>query len=373
MDKYSDLFPVSKQTVYLKNAAQAPLNARSERALLNYIQLESTDINARPSTREPIRALLAELLGGAPADYALTSSTGAGISLVAAGLSLQPGDNVVLPSGEHWNNSFPWLRLQEFGVEVRLVAPDQNNRVSIEAMAQQVDNKTRVVGTTAVRFDTGYRANLKALSKLAHSVDALLVVDGIQCAGANSLNVVDDGVDILACGGFKWLLGMAGTGFLYLNKRARARVRPLAPGMFAAAHNFETLTYHDDARQYETGSLAHALFHSWAEGLLLLNEIGIPAIQAKNFILTDRILSGFKNLPVQVLSPHQNQQERSAILAFTAGKININKAISEMLEQQNILLSFRGDSLRVSPNFYNTEAEIDRFLDALEHAFHQSE
>ncbi|MBL4629949.1 MAG: aminotransferase class V-fold PLP-dependent enzyme [Paraglaciecola sp.] len=371
MSKYSDLFPVSKEAIYLMNAAQAPLNIRSERALISYLRLASTDIRALPSTREPIRILLSELLGGAPSDYALTASTGAGISMVAAGLSLQSGDNVVMPADEHWNNTFPWLRLASFGVEIRLVEPDKFNRISVEAMAQQVDHKTRVVGTTAVRFDTGYRADLKALSKLAHSVDALFVVDGIQCAGPHVLNVVDDGIDILACGGFKWLLGMPGTGFLYLSKAARERVKPVAPGMFAAEHNFETLHYHDDARQYETGSLAYALFHGWSEGLRLLKEVGISEIQAKNLILTDRILSGFKNLPVQVLSPHQYEEERSAILSFTAGNKNYNRAISEQLEKQNILISFRGDNLRVSPNFYNTEVEIDHFLSALEQAIHQ--
>ena len=363
--QYSDLFPVTKHSTYLMNAAQSPLNTRSEEALQSYLHLAATDLKARPSVREPIRQSLSALLGGKPEDYALTSSTGAGISIVAAGLNLSPGENVVLPAGEHWNNTFPWLRLQDQGIEVRFVEPDADNRVSSEAIAQRVDANTRVIATTAVRFDTGFRADLKAISKLANDCDALFVLDGIQCAGAHSTNVEQDGIDVLACGGFKWLLGMAGTGFLYVNERARDRISPVLPGMFAAKHDFKHLSYHDDARQYETGSLAYSLFHGWQAGLDLLQEVGVPKIQKRNLTLTDQIQSGLHALNFRILSPHDHPDERSAIISFTMGSSDANKQCAEKLEARGILVSHRGDSLRVSPNFYNTAEEVDRFLDML--------
>ncbi|MCX7560703.1 aminotransferase class V-fold PLP-dependent enzyme [Sulfitobacter sp. F26204] len=359
------LYPVTQNSTYLLNAAQSPLNLRSRAALDQYLDWASTETDARPEVREPLRRLLSGLLGGRPNDYAITTSTGTGISTVAAGMSWQAGDNVVLPAGEHWNSTFPWFNLSTQGVETRTVPPAADNRVSPEAMAAQVDDRTRVISVTAVRFDTGFRADLREFAKLAQAHDALLVVDGTQCAGANVMNVIDDGIDVLCCGGFKWLMGLAGTGFMYVNQRAQDRIAPVSPGMFAAKHSFTELDFHQDARRYETGTIAYTLMHGWAAGLALLAEIGIDNIATRNRALTDRIITGLKDTKQRILTPVAHPQERSAIVAFTAGDDGANKAIFDTLQKANVQLSLRHGSLRVSPNFFNTETEIDRFLNAL--------
>lgn len=364
-DAVRDLFPITRNYTYLLNAGQSPLNSRSRAALDQYLDWAGCDVNARPEVRAPLRDLLAGLLGGAPRDYAITTSTGAGISTVAAGIEWQTGDNVVQPAGEHWNSTFPWFNLADRGVETRNVLPDANNRVCVEDMAAVVDGRTRVISVTAVRFDTGFRADLRALSKLARAVDALLVVDGTQCAGANVMNVEEDGIDVLACGGFKWLMGLAGTGFLYVNERARARIRPVSPGMFAARHSFSTLEFHEDARRYETGTIAYTLMHGWAAGLGLLTELGIKNIQVRNQMHTDRIITGLSDLNHRILTPFDNPEERSAIVVFSTGDQIKNAAIFDRLADAGVQLSLRYGTLRVSPNFFNTEAEIDHFLSCL--------
>jgi cysteine desulfurase/selenocysteine lyase len=361
-DEVRALFPVTETQTYLMNAAQSPLNTRSHAALESYLDMASVDLDARPSVREPIRDLLAGLLGGKPKDYAVTTSTGTGISTVAAGFAWSDGDNVVLPAGEHWNSTFPWFNLQSRGVTTRTVQTDADNRVLVEDMAVQVDDRTRVISVTAARFDTGFRSDLRSLADLAHAHDALLVVDGTQCAGASKIDVVEDGIDVLACGGFKWLMGLAGTGFMYANEQARALIAPVSPGMFAAEHKFTDLNFHDDARRYETGTLAYTLLHGWAEGLQLLTEIGIENIAVRNLQLTDRLIAGLKDTKQRVLSPVGTPQERSAIVTFTTGSDEANRELFGKLEAAKVKVSHRHESLRVSPNFFNTNAEIDEFL-----------
>lgn len=359
------LFPITQHQAYLMNAGQSPLNTRSRAALDSYLDMASIDLDARPSVREPIRDLLATLLGGKAKDYAVTTSTGTGISTVAAGFAWQEGDNVVLPAGEHWNSTFPWFNLQSRGVTTRTVQPNADNRVLVEDIAAQVDSRTRVISVTAVRFDTGLRSDLRALADLAHAHDAILVVDGTQCAGASEMDVIADGIDVLACGGFKWLMGLAGTGFLYVNERARSLISPVSPGMFAAEHSFTQLSFHDDARRYETGTIAYTLLHGWAAGLGLIADLGIKNIAARNLHLTDRIIGGLKVTKHQILSPVETIQERSAILAFTAGGDGPNKVLFDRLEQAKVKISMRHGSLRVSPNFFNSDSEIDQFLNCL--------
>lgn len=359
------LFPVTERMVFLNNAAESPLNGLVRKRLEEYLDLAAQAPHQRPPARNPVRPILARLLGGQPEEYALVTSTGAGIGLTAAGFAWKHGDNVVVPADEHWNNTFPWLALRDRGVEVRIVPLDADLRVDPARVAAQVDHRTRMVAVAAVRHTTGFRADLPDLSRIAHARGALLVVDGIQAAGAVPLNVDSDGIDVLACGGFKWLLGMPGTGFLYIRQGLWDVIRPTLPGMFSAEDDLDELRWLPGAQRYETGSLPYALFHAWTAGLELLLEIGVPAIQERILALTSRLIEGLRAKGMTLVSPVGSKQERSAILSFTAGSPEANQALFARLTAQDISISLRGGRCRVSPSFYNTEEEIDRFLETL--------
>ncbi|HPH96107.1 MAG TPA: aminotransferase class V-fold PLP-dependent enzyme [Anaerolineaceae bacterium] len=365
MMEIRNFFPVTEKYVFLNNAAESPLCTRVKLKLDEYLAFASEAPQNKPSPRHAVRTALSGLLGGEPRDYALVTSTGVGVGLAAAGYPWQPGDNMVVPADEHWNNTFPWLALREKGVEVRLAPVGADRRVSPETIAGLVDSRTRILATAAVRFDTGFRADLKALSAIAHASGALFLVDGIQAAGVVPLNVVDDGIDLLASAGFKWLLGLPGTGFLYTSSAAREKIRPVLPGMFAAEDSFRELRYFNDARRYETGSIAYSLFYAWTAGLDLLMDLRITNIHARVLALTDRLIAGLPAKRVELVSPVEKPEERSAILSITTGSDEGNKALFERLMAQNIIVALRGGRIRVSPNFFNTEAEIDRFLEAL--------
>ena len=359
------LFPVTETAVFLNNAAESPLNTRVSRRLEEYLELARQAPQDKPPVRESVRITLSEMFGGCPNEYALVTSTGVGVGIAAAGYPWQAGDNLVLPADEHWNNTFPWLALRERGVEVRLVPVGADQRADPDAIAARVDHRTRILAAAAVRFNTGFRADLPRLSQIAHQHGALFLVDGIQGAGVFPLNVQEAGIDILASAGFKWLLGMPGTGFLYVNQTAQEKIRPVLPGMFAAEDNPRELHYFDDARRYETGTLAYALFHAWTAGLELLKEVGVEQIHARVLALTDRIIAGLRARKIEIASPIEKASERSAILAFTMGSQEANKELYKKLMRQKIIVALRDGRIRVSPNFYNNEEEIDRFLAAL--------
>ncbi|MDX9953759.1 MAG: aminotransferase class V-fold PLP-dependent enzyme [Anaerolineae bacterium] len=359
------LFPVTENCVFLNNAAESPLNLRVRQRLDEYLLLASNAPHQKPSVRTAVRTELAGLVGSMPDEIALVTSTGVGVGIVAAGYPWRPGDNIVLPADEHWNNTFPWLALQERGVEVRLVPVDREQRVSPEAIAAQVDQRTRILATAAVRFNTGFRADLKALSAIAHAQGALLMVDGIQGLGVFPIHVQEDGIDILASAGFKWLLGLPGTGFLYVNAKAQEKIKPVLPGMFAAEDDTRELHYFPDARRYETGTIAYAFFHAWIAGLKLLQEVGIPQIHARVLALTDRIIAGLRAKRISIASPVEKASERSAIISFTLETREANQELYRKLTANGVIVAPRDGRLRVSPNFFNTEAEIDRFLDLL--------
>lgn len=359
------LFPVTEKYAFLNNAAESPLNLRFKSRLDEYLDEALHAPQNKPLVRQTVRNQLSSLLGGSPDEYALVTSTGMGISAIAAGYKWNKGDNVVVPSDEHWNNTFPWQALEQKGLDVRFVPVDDDNRINPEKLAALTDKNTKIVAAAAVRFNSGFRSDLKKLADIAHDKGALFMVDGIQASGVVPLNVETDSIDILCNAGFKWLLGMPGTGFLYVNKNVQDLITPILPGMFAADNFSKKLEYFPDARRYETGTIAYPLFYGWTAGLELLQEIGIENIYRRILILTDRIIAGLQDKNISIVTPIDNISERSAILMFTLGSEELNKNLYEKLLSQNIIVTLRGGLIRISPSFFNTEAEIDSFLNLL--------
>lgn len=360
------LFPVTQKYAFLNNAAESPLNLRVQNKLLDYLDIAANAPHTKPQVREDVRVKLSGLLGGHPDEYALVTSTGMGLSMVAAGYNWVKGDNLVVPEDEHWNNTFPWQALAKKGLDVRFVPVDDDKRVNPDKIAALTDKNTKIVSTAAVRFNSGFRTDLKRIGDIAHDRGALLVVDGIQAAGVLPLNVDTDNIDILSSGGFKWLLGMPGTGFLYVNKKVQDLISPTLPGMFAADNYSKELDYYPDARQFETGTIAYPLFHSWTAGLDLLQEIGVENIYKRVILLTDRIIEGLRVRNIEIITPIASTAERSSIIVFTMGSSDANKALYKKLLAQNTIVTLRDGLIRISPSFFNTEGEIDNFLNALD-------
>jgi len=220
-----------------------------------------------------------------------------------------------------------------------------------------------------VSYSSGARCDLPRLSALvkARNAETLLVVDGIQGAGACPVNLALDGVDVYAAGGFKWLLGMPGTGFMWVRAAAQALIAPSAPGMFAADQDVTaTVAYHGDARRYEGGSIAYSLFHAWTAGLAVVRELGVARIHARNLALTARLLGGLAAKPhVRVLSPVAAEGGRSQIVVVTLGGAAANEACVRGLLAAGVVVALRAGNVRIAPNFFNEEAEIDMLLELL--------
>ena len=363
--KIRTLFPVTKEAIYLNSASQSPLNTCVQNKLEAYLKTEITFEGKKGFNRDDIRIPLANLLGGSSEEYALTTSTGIGLGMIAQGIDFKKGDNIIIPEKEHWNNAFPWLHLEKKGVEIRFVKLNKDNSLNPKAIERLIDNKTRVVAVAAVRFNSGFRPNLGEISKIAHAENALFVVDAAQGAGMVPINVDKDGIDIMAGCGFKWLLGMHGTGFLYVSNRVVKMIQPVLPGMYAAHIKYDKLSYYEDARKFETGTLAYSLFTAWSAGLELLLSIGVHTIYEKALENTTLIINGLLKNNYNLITPIKNKEERSAIVHFYANSYEKTNELFSKLKAHKVLVTLQGENIRVSPNFFTTKEEIEVFLSLL--------
>lgn len=369
LSRFRRHFPAAGSVLFLNHASESPLCTPVRERINAYLDIAELDPDAAPVEMDRLKGELARLLGGRAEEYAALPNTATGLGIVAGGYPWEAGDNVVVPAQEYPANVYPWLSLRERGVEVRTVLLDDRLRVDPARVASLVDDRTRVLAVSAVEYLSGFRNDLKALSQIAHAHGALFVVDGIQGAGAVPINVEDEGIDVLAAGGYKWLLGPVGTGFAYYRRSAWDRIKPLLPGSRSSVKGpedsgaeFQLLS---TAQRYETGCLPFSLIHGWTGGLELLSEAGIPQIHAQILSLTDCLIEGLARRGYRVVSSVERQEERSGIVAFSAESLQANQALVKRLAARRVIIALRGGFCRVSPHFYNTLDEMDQFLTAL--------
>ena len=366
------LFPITQRLVYLNHAAVSPLptpTIKATEAQLHDV-FESGSMHFRQwlSVKEEARRLLASLLGARPEQVAFMRNTSDSLSTVANGLRWKAGDNIVTFRHEFPSNIYPWLRLREtHGVEVRMCG-EQNGRVDQEELCNLIDDRTRLVAISQVQFASGFRANIARLAEATRQRDALLVVDVIQGLGVVPTNVEQEGIDVAAGAGHKWLLTPEGVGYLYLSDRARERIEPTLVGWVSVQSpedydNFDQ-PWNRCTLAWETGTGPNALIHGLKASLELLASVGTKRISNYLEELTDYLCERLEGVAYDVVSS-RTPEDKSQIVCIKHRHGLSSMDLYRRLAEQNIITAPRGDRLRIAPHFYNNHEDIDRLLSAL--------
>jgi len=280
-------FPWTADTIYLNNASIGPIPERTRRALDEFTA-KRTAPHLLPD-RELFAGLAAARLGVAqlinadPSEIALATNTGFGLHLAARALPLKAGDTVLLSDKEFPANVYPWLLLREQGIKVEMAHCRPEGWPDEEHLLERLRDPTvRVLAVSFVQFSNGYRVDLKKLGAACRANGTFLVVDGIQGVGNSVLDVRETPIDILSCGGQKWLLSPWGSGFVYVRKELIASLEPMITGWmaFEGTDDFSRLTeynptFRSDARRFEMITLPYQDFVGMTTSLGLLLEIGV--------------------------------------------------------------------------------------------------
>jgi selenocysteine lyase/cysteine desulfurase len=371
-DELRALFPVTERAIYLNHAAvSAPPNPTIDAIqsqLADVATNGSVNFRAWLAVKEKARGLLAGMLGARPEQVAFMRNTSDGLSTVANGLAWRASDNLVTFAGEFPSNLYPWLRLRDaLGVEVRL-AKERDGRVDLEELISLIDQRTRIVAISQVQFASGFRANLERLGRAARVHDALLVVDVIQSLGVIPIDVEAELVDVAAAACHKWLLTPEGVGLLYLSDRARERIQPTLVG-WTSVPNPDDYGNHEQGWSagtlpWESGTAPISLIHGLHASLKLLNEVGVSQIQAHLTALTDYLCDRLQGRDYRVVSSREDGEKSQIVCIQHTGGVSPLGLYSQ-LKKQNIITAPRVARLRISPHFYNTQAEFDELLTAL--------
>jgi len=315
---------------------------------------------------EQVRELTAGLLNAESFEIAFTGNTSDGLSAVANGIDWNSGDAVLITDPDFPANIYPWMNLERRGVAVRRIER-RHGRFDVRDMEKALSGNVRLVSVSSVDFATGFRCDLEDVGDFCRRKGLLLCVDAIQSLGAVPTDVRQCGIHFLAAGGHKWLLGPMGCGVLYIASEVNAEIRPERVGWKSVVgdEDFFRIQFDlkPDAARFETGTMNAAGIHCLGAAVELLQEVGVEAVFTRIRQLTDLLVQGLKERKRKIVSPLQ-PGERSGILSFLpAGNPT---ELFHALSRRGVAVSLRGDTIRLSPHFYNNEDDVEEFFEALD-------
>lgn len=366
------LFLAAQYYTYLNSAAVSPIPATAVKAVISQLM----DVAGGGSlgyphwvaTKTRARMLVAEMMKVRSDQVAFTRNTSDGFSSIAAGLDWKSGDNIVSFEAEFPANFYAWRRVRdEFGVELRL-CPERMGRIDLDEFISLIDSNTRVVAISAVQYGSGFRSDLERIGRAARGVDALFCVDIIQGLGAMEFDLPAQFVDAACGASHKWLCAPEGCGIIYLSDRARERTKPTLVGWISVEEPWDFAdreqSFKSTALAWESGTGCSALFYGLEQSLRLLIDTGIANIESYLHALSDQLCDGIDGKNYEIVSSRA-PGEKSAIVCIKHRDGLPSNKIAAQLERKNIIVSPRGDRLRIAPHFYNNSDDIDRLIDAL--------
>jgi selenocysteine lyase/cysteine desulfurase len=370
-----DLFAIPDDVTYLNCAYLSPLLrsvlSAGETGMARYTQpwrITDHDFFADP---EPARALFAELLGADAEGIALIPSASYGIGIAAANLPLAAGQRIVLLDEQFPSNVYPWRELAaRAGGEVVAVArpPDYD---WTSALLAALDERTGIVALPQCHWTDGSLINLALVGNRAREVGAALVVDTTQSLGAYPLDLGAVRPDFLVAATYKWLLGPYGLGFLYVAPRYRDG-RPLEFNWITRAHSEDLArlvdygdAFQPGARRYDVGEHSNFTMLPMAmEALRQLLAWRVEDIAATLGELTDLAETHAVRLGLEPVPAGRRANHLIGVRSHAGLPVDL---VARLATEQ-VYVSVRGDSIRISPHLYNTSEDVERLFHVLEAA-----
>lgn len=367
-------FPIARGTTFLNHASFGPVPKRGRR-LVEILLKKQSEIRENPDVDadtfdmlDQSRRLFARLSGAAPSRVAFCPNASYGLNAVLGGLGLKAGDRVLMPANEFPAAAYAVRTLAERIGATLVPLPCPDGAPDLAALESELKRGAAVLVTSWVQYFNGYRNDLEQLASLCHARGCFLLVDVTQGAGVVPLRMTVDGVDAIACGTQKWLLGQTGGGFFAIASAPIRSVRPPYGGWLGYdwGYTWGDLQRWDrpaftDGRFWEVGTYPFYSVRLAYAGLSILAECGVGRIHRHIQSLHRHLGERLTGTPWRPLV-FPRAANRSAIVSVAGPR---TRELLHYLTARHIYVSLREGNIRVSPHFYNTEADMKRLAAAI--------
>ena len=316
--------------------------------------------------REEARKLLAQALRVTPEEIVITRNTTESNNFVSSGLTLGPGDEVIISADNHPSNLAAWRQKSaRYGFTVVTVETPTSHPGPagyLEVFARAFTPRTRVLAVTYVSSNSGDMLPVAELCRVARERNVLSLIDSAQAFGVIDVDLGAMKPDFFTGSMHKWPCGPKEKGVLYINRAVHDRIAPTIVGLYGGAvgisRTFEAEGQRDDA------SIAAVV-----EALKFQGAIGRDVIEARARSLARHLTTELGKLEGVRLYTDPAPDRSAAIVVFRPGGLDPRR-LGEALLRERMVVTARGANgsnpgLRVSPHFYNTVEDIDRLVAAV--------
>jgi selenocysteine lyase/cysteine desulfurase len=357
-------FPIVGARAYLNSAYIAPIPTPVVAAGTAFLEDKSRrplEVNADLlAPDETLRTQFAKLINATPDEVGLLFSTAEGENILAHGLDLVAGDNVVVDE-LHYPTEFVLYRALEAsrGIELRIVK-HRNGVVEAKDFEPYVDRRTRIVSVAWVSHQNGFRHDMRPIADLAHAHGAVFYADAIQAVGMFPIDVRAADVDAICCGSYKWMLAGFGIAPFYIRRALIDRIRLDRFGEFQVEkelpdHHYELAS---SARRFDYCSRAFGAARELSASLAYIEKVGVDRIGQHTIGLAQHLHAELDTQGHRLFTPPGNQ---SSIVTMYMAKPMAD--VRTAFRAANVDVTVRDGQVRIAPALFNTADEIDRCLD----------
>jgi selenocysteine lyase/cysteine desulfurase len=371
-------FMLEEGLAYLNNGTVGPTPTPVYDNLVSYWRMMAVNPNENSAVLQGrmdlIRYKAAQFLGAHSDEIAIVRNATEGNNLVAKGIDLKSGDEVLIGYLEHDSNRQPWqLKAKRHGIvvtEVPIDTPPKSPEEIVHAFASAITPRTRAIATTHCDTVIGNYSPIKELPELAHSKGLFCFADGAQVTGMLPVNVHELGVDTYATTCHKWLCSPAGAGLLYVRRDMQERIWPNI-----VTENWWTFK---DSRKYE-----HLSRRPWPvvaaleDAIDFQNAIGRERIESRIRSLSSYFRSQAGEIPHVKLYTSNDPRLSGALTSLGMDNVSPLKLREYLRQRFDVYTAARSkgirypadphgvEGIRISTHYYNTFEQVERVLQGL--------
>ncbi|MFI5251868.1 MAG: aminotransferase class V-fold PLP-dependent enzyme [Bacteroidota bacterium] len=364
-------FPLTHDRVYFNNGTIGPSPYVVREALKSGI--DNIDATGEYGGGEYARQKIAKFINADESEISMTHNVSEGINIIALGLPLKRGDEVILTTHEHVGNALPWLnRARHDGIVIKALKPAMTAEENLNRINDLITNKTRVIAIPHITCTIGQVFPIKEIAKLGHDKGLWVFFDGAHGPGTTLLDMKDINCDFYATCGHKWMCGPKGTGFLYVKKELLDTVEAQMVGGYSDIGWDVTTTppefkgYVPTAHRYDYGTQNAALQIGLAASVDFLYQIGMENIIVRGRALSGRLQKGLMDLGdrIEMLTPTE-ERSRGFVVGFRLKNMpydKFNEHAGKKGFRIRIVPESHLNSIRISTHLYNNADEVDKFI-----------
>lgn len=372
VDRWREEFPILKNAAHLGNCSQSAQSKRVLNGLNRYLENwggVGMDWDSWCEEVDAAKAEFAKIINADRSEIAVAASVSDLVSSIANSLDYTgKRKKIVVTDAEFPTVDHIWLANQRHGALVDFVPVGENNQIDISEYDKHIDEHTLLTSITQVYYLNGFKQDIAAIAEKAHEKGSLILVDSYQSLGTDPVDVKKMKIDILVSGCLKYLFGVPGIAFMYVNKELIQQLKPSVTGWFGQTNPFLFQTRYNDwsstASRFDTGTPPVMTAYAVRAGMEIINEVGPARIKDRIDMLSAHALQGCLDRGLETVSPF-DVSKKGGTTAIVCGHKVDSHTMEKMLRERNIIGSGRGDVIRIAPHFYTKTEEIDYALDMI--------